>query len=94
MSSWLTLRAHESRRYLPLNHNPFHFTERDLIGASIIEARRTGTFMVGHLLGNVELPTFRSYSVILVARKEGLPILQASHLGSVRYHPNPVSTPI
>ena len=75
-------------------HNPFHLIERDLIGGPIIEARRAGTFMVGHLLGNVELPTFRSYSVILVARKEGLPILQASPLGSVRYHPNPVSTPI
>ncbi len=59
-----------TRRYLPLNHNPLPLIQRDLISTSIIEARRARTFMVGHLLGDFELPTIPQISVILVARKE------------------------
>ncbi len=52
-----TLAASEHRNFLVLssNHNPLDLIERDLIGAPIIEARRAGTFMVGHLLGDFQL---------------------------------------
>jgi hypothetical protein len=38
------------------NHTPLHLIQQHLIGAPIIEARRAGTFMVRHLLGNFQLP--------------------------------------
>ena len=44
-----------SRPRLLSNHNPFNFIQRYLIGPPIIETRRAGTFMIGHLLRDFQL---------------------------------------
>ncbi len=40
-----------------LDSNPLDLIERDLIGPSVVEARRTGALVIGHLLSDLQPAT-------------------------------------